>query len=113
VLINSNYFIALLLAIVIEITVALFFGYKRTIELLVIILVNIMTSPLLNYFLSLNNYINLVQMNLPMLVFLEIVVVLFEWLLLLFVFQKKPLSLLIMSFIMNLFSYLGGLIIFR
>ena len=111
--INSSYPIALLLAIVIEIPVALFFGYKKKLEIATIIFVNLITNPLLNYLLSVNKYFKLIQINTITIVFLEIIVILVEWLLLLFVLQQRSRRLLIMSAVMNFCSYIGGVIIFR
>lgn len=112
-LINSSYLIAFLLAIIIEITVAVFFGYKKKLEIVTIVFINLITNPLLNYFLSVNNYFRLMQVSTITIIFLEIIVILVEWLLLLFALKQKPTKLLIMSIAMNLCSYIVGVILFR
>lgn len=113
-LINSgNYLIAILLTIAIEIIVALFFGYRKKIEIVTFIFINLITNPLLNYFLFINNYFTLVHINTIIILFLEIIVVFIEWLLLMFALQQNSKKLFALSAIMNFFSYVVGVFVFK
>jgi hypothetical protein len=112
-LINSNFIIAFLLTIIIEVIVALVLGYRKRGEIIAIVFINIITNPILNYFLSLNNYLGIIQINQIMILLLEIIIVIVEWLLLRFALQQKSSRLLILSMAMNFCSYLAGFVVFR
>lgn len=111
-LINS-FLLAPLLTIVIELAVALFFGFREKIEIITIIFVNLLTNPILNYFLWVNDYFSFFKSNLLLTLFLEVVVVFIEWRLFMFVLQEKSNKLLKLSFAMNFCSYVAGVLIFR
>ena len=111
-LINSSYLIALLLAIAIEVVVASFFGYRKKTEIATIIFVNLITNPLLNYLLFVNNYFDAFRISTAVILFCEIVVVLTEWLLLVFALKKNPKRLFVLSVIMNFCSYIAGVFIY-
>lgn len=113
-LINSgSYLVAILLTIAIEIVVAIFFGYRKKLEIATIIFINLITNPLLNYLLFINGYFGITQINTAAILFLEIVIVLVEWLLLKFVLQQNSKKLFALSLVMNFCSYIAGVLIFR
>lgn len=111
-LINS-FLLAPLLTIVIELTVAILFGFRKKIEIITIIFVNLLTNPVLNYFLWVNDYFSFFKSNLLITLFLEVVVVFVEWKLLMHVLQEKSNKLLRLSVAMNFCSYIAGVLIFR
>jgi hypothetical protein len=105
--------LVLLLTIIVELIIACFFGYKKKSEIIVIICINIITNPVLNYLLLLNNHFSFVKLNLFVIPFLEIVVILVEWRLLVYVLSGKSGNLLILSLLMNFCSYVSGVLIFK
>ncbi|MGB9762424.1 MAG: hypothetical protein ACPLW7_00175 [Minisyncoccia bacterium] len=113
-LINSgSYLIALLLTIAIEVIVAIFFGFRKKSEIATIIFINLITNPLLNYLLFINGYLGVSTINITTIIFLEVLVVLVEWLLLRFTLQQNPNKLFTLSLVMNFCSYIAGVLIFR
>ncbi len=113
-LINSgSYLVALLLTIAIEIIVAIFFGYRKKSEIATIIFINLITNPLLNYLLFINGYFGITQINTTAILFLEIIIVLVEWLLLRFALQQNSKKLFALSLVMNFCSYIAGVLFFR
>lgn len=110
---SSSYLIALLLTIAIEVVVANFFGYRKKSEITTIIFINLITNPLLNYLLFTNGYFGITQTNTTIILFLEIVVVLVEWLLLGSVLQQNSKKLFTLSLVMNFCSYIVGVLLFR
>ncbi len=107
----SNYVIALILSIVIEISVTYLMGYKEKKYLLTIAMINCITNPILNYFLLVLTYARF-NINLPLVGLLEMVVILAEWGLLIHVFHKPRDKFLILSAVTNLVSFVAGLLIF-
>jgi hypothetical protein len=108
----SSYLVALLLTILIEVFVALIFGYKCKKEILSVILLNLITQPVLNYFLLINSYFSLVSVTIQFILLLEIIVILVEWQLLVWTLQRKLKSLFVLSIVMNLASLTIGLSLF-
>jgi hypothetical protein len=109
----SSYLLALFLTIVIELIAAFFFGFRKKIEIITIIFINLLTNPILNYFLLVNDYFSFFKSSLLIILLLEVVVVLVEWKLLVFALQEKPKKLLILSLVMNFCSYIVGVLFFR
>lgn len=105
--------IALIVTILVELTVAVLFGYRKKPEVETVVLINLITNPLLNYFLYVINYFGIIIINSMELIFLEIIIVLVEWLLLRFALRQDPKKLLILSLAINLGSYLVGVLIFK
>ena len=64
--------LALLLTEIVEIAVALFLGYRRPREIIVVFLVNLVTNPSLNYLLFLNDYFGIIRYRLPLILFSEL-----------------------------------------
>ncbi|PIR78571.1 MAG: hypothetical protein COU28_00885 [Candidatus Magasanikbacteria bacterium CG10_big_fil_rev_8_21_14_0_10_36_16] len=109
----SSYLLALFLTMVIELGVALFLGFRKKIEIIAIIFVNLLTNPILNYLLLVNNHFSFFKTNLLIILLLELLVVLAEWKLLLYIIQDKSSKIFKLSFVMNFCSYIVGVIIFR
>ena len=104
--------LALLLTEIVEIAVALFLGYRRPREITAVFLVNLVTNPSLNYLLFLNDYFGIIRYRWPLILFSEVAVVLVEWALLVFALRGNKKSLFVLSFTMNICSYLTGVLIF-
>jgi hypothetical protein len=112
-LLISSYFLTLLfLTIVIELVVAYLFGLRKKIEIITIIFINCITNPILNYLLLVNNYFFLFKTSLFIILFLEFIVILVEWKLLVFSLQEKSMKLLMLSLVMNFCSYTIGILFF-
>lgn len=109
----SNLILALALTVVIEIIVAILLGYRKKWELLTIVLINVITNPILNYILIVNSYFNWLSINIFIVISLEVIVVIVEWLLLKYTFRKDSKKLLILSVAMNATSFLVGLLLFK
>lgn len=108
--ITENFLFALLATIYIEVIVGLLFGLRKKHEIISIILVNLITNPLMNFCILIteptSNDPNFLQI-----VFFETVVILVEWLLLLFALKESPKKLFILSIVMNLLSFGAGYLI--
>ncbi len=104
---------ALFLTAAIEVGVAWLFRLRSKTDIITIILINVITNPALNYLLLVNGYFHLFRQTTILLLILEAVVVLVEWRLLVYVFRKNVKSMLALAVVMNGFSYLAGLLIFR
>lgn len=100
----------LLLTICIELVMAVILGYRKKIQLISIILINCITNPFVNLFLwiySLHNQIQYIHIAIC-----EVIVILIEWGLLVFVLRKNYISLLLLSILMNVIScFLGFLLL--
>lgn len=107
------YIIALVLTILIEIVVAAFLGYKKKSEIIVVILINLITNPLLNYILFINGRFQIIQNTMMLTLVLEIIIVLVEWILLMFALQQNSKKLFVLSLTMNFCSYMVGILFFR
>jgi len=109
----SSYLLALFLTIVIELAVAFFFGFRKKLEIIAIIFVNLFTNPTLNYLILVNGNFSFFKINSLIIVLLEIMVVLIEWKLLAFALPEKSKKILTLSLVMNFCSYVVGAFIFR
>ena len=107
----SSYLLALLTTILVEVSVAVLFGCKSK-EVLSIVLVNLITQPVLNYIVFLVDYFKLVYVDIQFVFFSEIIVILVEWRLLVFALERSPRRLFVLSLVMNLASFLVGLLLF-
>jgi len=109
----SKYLLVLLLTVVIELIIALFFGFKKKSQIIVIICINVITNPVLNYLLLLNYHFSIIKTELLLILFLEILVVLAEWRILVYALHQENKKLFILSLVMNSCSYLSGVLIFQ
>lgn len=105
--------VALISTIIIEETVIFLFGYRNKSTFLVVALVNIITNPIANYIVTTNNIFNIINPGIPLVMILEILIVFIEWKIMEYSLpnQEKQ-SCLILSIIMNLASFITGLILF-
>ena len=107
----NDYFLALALTLVIEVGVAVLFGYGNYVALKTVVLVNLMSHPLLTYLLLFNAGMGFLDFETAVII-LEILVVVLEWQLLLLVLRNNAKRLFALSATMNLASFLTGLIVF-
>lgn len=105
--------LALTLTIIIELFVAFIVGFRKKDDIPVFVLINLITNPFLNYIFIINDYFFLIDLGFPAILLLEALVVLVEWRLLVFVFGKTRKRLLLLSFLMNLCSFLVGFFIIK
>jgi hypothetical protein len=105
------YFASLVDTIVVEICVALLFGYRSESAWQTVILMNLMTHPLLGYILWINSYVSFADTTL-LIVVLEIMIVFVEWGILFFILREKPRRLLCLSLAANASSLGIGIILF-
>lgn len=109
----SNFLVTLFLTLIIELIIAFLFGYKDKISIIVIILINVITNPIINYLIQLNYNFKFFGNNLILMSFLEIVVILVEWRMLIYAFNSKEYrKLFLLSLVMNLSSFIIGIILF-
>lgn len=107
------YFLALILTLLIELFVAYVLGFKTKKEIISVIFANLITHPLLCYFLWMNSFIFIIPINYFSIIILEISVILLESILLFFALKQKYLNMLKLSFSINTVSFLVGLLIFK
>lgn len=107
------YLLALILTLIIELSVAYIFGFRNKKSIITIIVANLITHPLLCYFLLMNSVIFIIPINYFSIIVLEILVVLLESILLFFALKQKYLDILKLSFGINIASFLVGLLIFK
>lgn len=106
-----EYLGSLTATIVIELCVAMLFGYRTKAALTTVVFMNLMTHPALAYILWFNAYFRFADTAM-LIAILEILIVFVEWRLLYFVFGEKPWRLLSFSFAANASSFGAGLILF-
>jgi hypothetical protein len=107
----NNFLLPLLLTITIEGILAFALGYRGKVFFAVLVLVNIMTNPVLNYSLVLLYMFKLQQFRPVVLLLLEVLVVIAEWKLFRFALPKDAKALLVLSVGINLGSFLFGLLV--
>jgi hypothetical protein len=107
-----EYAVTLFLTEIIEVTVAILLGYRQRRQIAAVILVNLVSHPILHFFLLLNRHYDLVAMRPMTIPLLEAAVILLEWALLVFALRGKKSALLFLSTTMNLCSYLVGVLIY-
>lgn len=107
----GKYLLALLLTLAIEGGVAWLFGFRKGRFQLVVAMINLITNPALNVFLLILAGLG-VDVTLRLVVPLEILVVLAEWLLLVYVFGNPKGRLFAFSLLANAASFLAGVLLF-
>ena len=107
----STYVYSLILTLVTEIIVAIIFGFRTKLFIAVIVLINLITHPLLNFIIQ---FLHTLQINVDIyhIIPLEVAVIIAEWLLLLYVFGEPRKKLFLLSVTMNTVSFLAGIIVF-
>lgn len=108
-IIIENILFAMLITIASEVIVGFLFGFRKKRQVISIILVNLITNPLMNFFILTEHAMN--GFSFIEVVFLEVIVILVEWLLLFFALKEPPKKLFILSLVMNLVSFGGGYLI--
>jgi len=104
-------FLPLAIAVIVESTVALLADGFRTRYILPVVLINTATNPLLNLIVFLTGFFFLGENPALVTLLLESVVVLVEWRLLLLLGGQGRVKMLLLSFTMNLCSFLAGLVL--
>jgi hypothetical protein len=99
---------ALAITEALELLVSLFFGMRRSDELWTVGYVNLITNPLLNYFMMLEVQFHGIKIGMGGLLLLELLIVIAEWLLMLYALRKNPVRLFFQSLVMNGVSAIGG-----
>jgi hypothetical protein len=103
----------LILTILIEETVIFLLGYRNKNTFLVVASVNVITNPIANYIVMTNKIFNIIKPDISLVIILEVLIVYIEWKILEYALpnQEKQ-SYLTLSIIMNLASFLTGIILF-
>lgn len=107
----GTYLLALLLTLAVEGSVAYLFGLRKRTSLLAVAMINVITFVILNYGLLVLGYLG-VNVPLALVIFLEMLVVVAEWRLLMYVFGNSSGRFFILSLIANTASFLAGTLLF-
>jgi len=107
------YFLALILTLIIELSVAYIFGFRNKKSIITVIFSNLITHPLLCYFLWMNSVVFIIPISYFSIIVLEILVVLLESILLFFGLKQKYLEMLKLSFGINAASFLASLLMLK
>jgi hypothetical protein len=107
----GRYLLALLLTVIIEAGVAYLLGFRTSRFLTALAAINVITNPALNYLILVLAYLG-TEVSFPWIVLLEVLVVILEWRLLVYVFREPKGRFLIVSFLGNATSFLIGLLLF-
>jgi hypothetical protein len=102
---------AFLITAIIEFIVAYLMGYRGKDFYIILALVNVITNPLLNYVLLILYFFNLLYYDFAVIIILEILVVLSEWRILSWAMPKQDKSFLLLSIVINVSSYLVGVLL--
>ena len=105
-----SYFLALFFTIIIEIISILVIGLKNKDLLVNLLIVNILTNPTLNFIVDYTSSF-FQDFLLIYVIFLELLVVIFEWLFLKIRLKKYNLPFFKISFFINTISFFWGLLI--
>jgi len=104
---------ALALTLAVEVGVAFLFGLRGKRELGAVVAVNIITNPLLNYFVVAGAYFHLISPNSALILLLEVFVVLVEWRLLVYALREDSKRMFALSALMNAASFVVGILFFK
>jgi hypothetical protein len=106
-----KYLLTLLLTLIVEGGVAYLVGLRKRRQLLAVVTINVITHVILNYLILVLSYLGL---NVPfmLVIFLETLVVVVEWRLLVYVFHSPSRRLFVTSLLSNTASFLTGLLLF-
>ncbi len=107
----GRYVFALFLTIVLEGAVAYLFGLRQKRQLIALVIINVLTHTTLNYIIFILGYMG-TRNPIHYIIAMEIIIVLVEWLLLVYVFGKPKKQFLAISGLANTISFLGGLLLF-
>jgi hypothetical protein len=104
---------ALVLTIAIEAGIVWLLGWRSKPVIWAVVLINVITNPLLNYLLLVNNNYQLITQTNALIFSLEAGVIIAEWRLLAYVLRRRDYKILWLSALINTSSFLGGLLVFR
>jgi hypothetical protein len=107
-----DFMIALSLTILLEWVVVIVFGFRERRVFFAVAAINFITNPILNYSILIIRSLNLFVVDFFVLLIFELIVVLVEWRLLVFSVCGRAKKLLMLSLVMNLFSFASGLLLF-
>lgn len=107
-----GYFLTFFLTIFFEILVVFLLKGKNLKLFQAVVLANFITHPIFGFFLWNNSLFGFLELNDFWIVFIEWIIVFIEAFLLFFVFRKNYWNWFLVSFLMNLTSFLLGKIIF-
>jgi hypothetical protein len=107
----ETFIAALSLAIAVEYVVFYAFGFRSIDNFLMIAAINLVTNPLMNYFILAMQSLNLFTLNLLSVLFLELIVVVVEWRMLIYLTLGNAKRLLAISLVMNFCSFGCGLVL--
>lgn len=103
--------LALLLTLIIEAGVAYLLGFRTGRFLTALAAINVITNPALNYLLLVLAYLG-TDISLARVILLEILVVVIEWQLLVYVFRSPKGRFLLLSIVANAASFFIGWLLF-
>jgi hypothetical protein len=107
----NNLLLPLLLTIVIELTVAYLMGYKDKQSLQIVVIVNVMTNPFVNFITMVLAYFDLNEFLYWFILPLELLLIPIEWMILNYAIPHKRKAFLKLSAAMNISSFVIGLLI--
>jgi hypothetical protein len=107
----GQYLLAFLLTLSLEGGVAYLLGLRTGKEMLVVAMANVITHPVLNYLLLLLTSLGF-DVSRTLIVILEILVVVAEWQILLYVFSSPKWRFFMTSLLANATSFLIGVLLF-
>ncbi len=107
----GRYLLTLLLTVIIEGGIAYLLGFRTRQYMLAIALINVITHVLLNYLILVLGYLG-VDTTFALIVPLEILVVIVEWQMLVYVFRGPKGRFLITSILANATSFFIGVLLF-
>jgi hypothetical protein len=107
----ARYLLALFLTLIIEGCVAYAMGFRERKHVLAVTVINVITHLILSYLLFVLGCLG-VDVPLALIVVLEVLVVVAEWQLLVYVFRNPKGRFLVMALLANTASFLAGMLIF-
>ncbi|MHB1000669.1 MAG: hypothetical protein ACYC27_15620 [Armatimonadota bacterium] len=100
------------LCICVETIVALLMGYRSWRAVIAISLMNLVTNLAANYVVIAGNSFIPFMESFIYFILLEVLVIIVEWRILLYILRGKSRSIFILSLVMNILSFLAGFLIF-
>jgi hypothetical protein len=107
----GRYLLALLLTLAIEGGIAYLLGLRKSQYMLAVVMINVITHIILNYLILVLGYLS-IDVTFALIVTLELMVVIVEWQLLVYVFRGPKGRFLTISALANTMSFFIGLLFF-
>ncbi len=108
----DNMVMAALLTIALEVAVAVLLGFKSKKTILAVIFLNLLSGPLLNFLFALSDLAAFIAENPVLKIALLLLIIVAEWLLLVFILRDSRKKLLRLSVLMNLCSFAAVMLVF-